>query len=265
MPTPPPPTSTRSFVYALDLTWGIWRGLSLRGTFSLLHIMASKSGTGMDEAEAAGTVDESSLGIGDTPVVLEYLFRSRDATPSPWSFGFGAGAYLPTGTGVREDFPSNSSFVSGTVDPVLALSGSLNPIPAFGFYAHGVGRLVVGENGDGYRAGSSFVYGAGVRLRFSGSLGFSFGLNVLHKLADERAPDRDDGTHMEMTFEEGSGGSWLYLAPALSYLFVKGPLEGLSFQLSLQAPVYQRVNGIQLADDLGATLAVGYGFSMYGS
>jgi hypothetical protein len=257
-----PSTNARSLVYSLDLTWGIWKGLSLRGTFSVLQLMAEEvepsNGGGTD------TVKSSAVGFGDTPVILQYLFQSGSEFPSPWTFGLGAGAYLPSGTGIKEDFPSNSTFVSGTTDPVISLSGSYNTTPEFGIYAHGLSRVVVAESNDGFRAGSSFMYGVGFRLRYFGSLGLSLGLNALHKLED-REPEQDGtGAVMNMGIEEGSGGSWIFLAPALSYLFIKGPLSGFSIQLSCQLPVYQFLNGAQVAEDFNVTLGLGYGFQIYG-
>ena len=47
-------------------------------------------------------VKERSVGVGDTPLLLQHLFQSRNKIPSPWNVGIGAGVYLPTGTGIAE-------------------------------------------------------------------------------------------------------------------------------------------------------------------
>ena len=252
---------TRSLVYSIDANWGIWKGLALRGTFSVLQIMAT-------EEDHTGDGDsrrhkERSIGIGDTPLLLQYLFQSRGQVPSPWSVGVGAGAYFPTGRGVADDFPSNSTFVSSTTDPLISLSAAYNLLPEFGLYCHGYSRIIVAEGKGGFRAGSSFLYGGGIRVRYFGSLALSIGVNVLHKLKDKQPEahlaETDTGSHQD----EGTGGNFVYLELGLNYLFTKGLLEGLSIQIATQLPVYQFVYGVQLVENFNFIFSIGYGFSVY--
>jgi hypothetical protein len=62
-----------------------------------------------------------------------------------------------------------------------------------------------------------------------------------------------------------SGGDFFYLTPALSYMFVRGPLAGLAFYATAQIPLRQRLNGTQLAEDFSLTIGVAYGFQLFGS
>ncbi len=234
---------TSSRIYTLNATAGIWRGLSLKTTFPLLDVTAK-------DAEH-GTVRE--WAIGDMPLVASYLFSSG-TMPRDWTFTVGAGAYLPTGSSLKTDIPSNPNFVSGTVDPIATLAGSYDFMPHFGLLAHAFSRIIVAENTDGYRAGNSFLYGAGARIRYFGTFVVAAVVNALHRLED-----RHDGVEEGMT-----GGDWIFFAPSIGYLFTKGAMTGLSLMLSAQIPVYQRLNGRQLAENFNATLQLGYGFNVFG-
>jgi hypothetical protein len=119
----------------------------------------------------------------------------------------------------------------------------------------GFSRLVAYDNSDGYRAGHSLVYGGGVRYRLWRSLLPSVGLLALHRLNDTK-----QGAEVS-----DAGGDWLYLTPGLGYMVLKGPLAGLSLNIVGQIPLFQHLNGTQLAEDFSLSFAVAYGFQLFGA
>jgi hypothetical protein len=229
---------TSARIYAFDVGVGIWRGLSARMVLPLL-----------DASFSTATESGRAVGLGDLSLTARYqLLDGR-----PWSAALAAGAYLPTGDQVRGDIPSNPNFVSGTVDPVFAGEAGYDFRWGLGLYLQAFWRAVAYES-DGYRAGHSLTYGGGMRFRIWRSLLPSFGLTALHRLQDHKsgAPQSD------------TGGDWLYVSTGASYLVIRGPLAGAGIGFQLQLPVYQRLNGMQLAEDVNLTLFLSYGFQLFG-
>lgn len=274
----PNEATTNSRVYSFNFGWGVWKGLSLSSAFTVLDVTARETETFFPPDGASGEGlkahhKEHHFGIGDLPVLICYQFN-EGSMPPRWQLRLGSGVYLPTGSSFDTEIPSNSNFVSGTVDPAINVDGSMAINAVIGIYAQGFGRLVLYENEDEFRAGSTILYGGGIRLRHFESLVFAFGLNALHKLEDTmgNAIDHDaaglsrenssDLSAMDMA-EEGSGGHWVYFAPSLSYLVLKGALTGWSLIASAQVPLYQHLNGVQLAEDFNVSFNIGYGFELY--
>jgi hypothetical protein len=230
-----------SRVYTFHAGLGLWRGLSARLTFPMLEVAFS-------EGDDSG----SDFGIGDLSVLMHYGW-SLGSIRSPLRIGISAGSFLPTGGSVQSDIPSNPNFVSGTVDPQLGLDLTYDLEFGLGFYARGLARLVIYENGDDYQAGHSLVYMAGLHYRFFRSLMPALGLTFLNKL-----PDQQNGAQVGDT-----GGDWVYINPSLSYVFTSGPVAGLRLMVTAQVPVYQFVHGAQLGEDFSLTFGVAYGFELF--
>ncbi|MDJ0764413.1 MAG: hypothetical protein QNJ97_15660 [Myxococcota bacterium] len=233
---------TSSRIYTLDVSYGIVKGLSVKTTLSFLDVIASN--------DVSGKVHE--FGMGDIPVVASYLFQ-QDEIPAKWRLNVGLGVFVPTGKSFKNDIPSNPNFVSGTVDPLATAYWSYDIRAALGLFSHAFTRVVLDENKDKYRAGSTILYGAGARLRYFETFVIALGINVLH-----RFKDKENGEASAMT-----GGDWVFFSPTLSYLFATGTLSGFSMRISAQVPIYQRVNGMQLAEDFNIFTGVGYGLQLY--
>ncbi len=232
---------TSSRIYGFEAAMGIWRGLSARVSFPLLEV---------DFAE--GGESGSEFGLGDLSLWLRYGV-AFGGVRKPLRLGVAIGAFFPTGGTVQSDIPSNPNFVSGTMDPLLSLDASYEINSMVSVFTRVFTRMPSYENTDGYQAGASFVYMGGLQFRLFESLMPSIALTGLNRIGDQQ-----DGATVP-----DSGGDWIYLTPGLAYAFTGEMLRGLSLYASAQIPVYQFLNGTQLAEDFNLTLGLAYGFGLF--
>lgn len=133
-------------------------------------------------------------------------------------------------------------------------SGSLSPVLG-GFYSQKLGnvnlsgnliyRLSGGENVHGYKFGDEFQYTAGIAYRPLKGVRLSMQLNGIHT-----GYDYDGGAKVDNT-----GGRWIYLTPSLTI----GHGE-ISYQTTVQKPLYRYVNNSQLTSDYVFTFRAWYTF-----
>lgn len=177
--------------------------------------------------------------IGDAIVMGRYLITEPAQNHGLWIFT-GLGMRLPTGsaqpeydwgTGISRDPVLQPG--SGTLDPILA--GSIGyDFDKIGVFANSVFRHTGGENIYEYRFGDELQAGLGVAHGLSSGLEGNLAANAIFT-----GHDKDKGQEVANT-----GGSWLYLTPTLT-------IHGgqLRAAVSLQLPLYQRVNQSQLVSD----------------
>lgn len=241
-------------VYTLEAGLGLWRGLSARVTFPLLDVSAEESGH-----------TDRQFDIGDLSARLSYQWVL--ARPDRrLVLGVNGGAWLPTGgRGGESEIPSNANFVSGTVDPQVGGYASFDTESGLGLHLMAQLRAPVYEQ-RGFQAGFTAVVGGGLHVQLGASA-----LPSLDVVALKRGEDQDSGaahdamgTGMGAMDDEGSGGTTVYVAPGLTWRMPGGPLAGFAATGRVQIPVYQHLNGVQLAEQFSLSLAVSYAFAVFG-
>ncbi|POZ62091.1 hypothetical protein [Chromobacterium alticapitis] len=238
---------TLGFDYAFSPAWG------LNVQIPYLDRKHSTLGTGSDGANLAdGAYDSSTSGLGDIKAIGRYqgFAEARD-------FGLLFGLKLPTGshtqTGVSTD-PANPGAAApidrglqpgtGTTDAIVGAYyfGELNR--SWHYFTQATIQSALAPS-DQYRPGTGVNLNLG--LRYTGFTGWMPQLQLNARYVQHDAGDNADTV--------STGGTLVYLSPGLTV-----PLTRQTSLYSFaQLPIYQHVNGVQLAPRY--TLSVGARFS----
>lgn len=187
--------------------------------------------------------------VGDVRVKLRYQPGRRHAGDLKWSLN--GGLKLPTGkTDARnaDGDEAERSLQPGTGTTDLLLGGGLAYAPLSlpgNLFANLSVQLPLDEN-DGYRPGWRTALQAGWQYPVSGKL------DLLLQASLQRT-GRDRGANAE---PEDSGLTEAALVPGVAYAWSKN----LMLHAQIELPVYQKVNGIQLAHDYA--LSAGFSLSL---
>jgi hypothetical protein len=235
--------------YSINPDWGI--------NLQLPYIMRSHStlGTasdGVTPGDGGGQYDSRTSSIGD----LKLIGRYQGFMPEH-NFGVMFGLKLPTGSHTDTAMSSDPSAPgpapidrglqpgTGTTDAILGAYYMDTLSQNWDYFVQGIVQKALNSS-DHYRPGDGANLNLG--LRYMGNAAFTpqIQLNVRRVLHDTGA-DADTVS---------TGGTLVYLSPGISV--------PVSQQVSLygfvQLPVYQKVNGVQLAPRYTATLGLRYSF-----
>lgn len=201
-------------------------------------------------AEGETTLSSShSSSIADVRVLARYQgFSPQHDT------GIQFGLKLPTGshdvrfaTGTEAGNPLDRGLQpgSGTTDLLLGAYtfGTLNQ--NFDWFGQGLLQVAL-DSSDDYRTGASVNVNAGIRYMAHPRVTPQLQFNL-------RTQQRDSGEEADV---DNSGGTLLDLSPGLSVEITQG-LHAYGF---VQVPLYQRVNGFQLAPHWTASVGLHYAF-----
>jgi len=207
-----------------------------------------------EASDAAG--EESSTGVGDLQTRLHWTRAANG-----WAWGVSAGAYWPVGDLGGEALPANATFSSGTVDPSLGAFVALPRVAGWGCQLSTDTRLVVADNDDGSRLGSSFTAAIGWDRSITRRLDAQVAVTYFGRAADEAAPMDLGGGHMGHGDEpEDTGGDWLYLQPFLSMDLLVRPSFAVQATVGGRFPLVQNVRGTQLVESPSVSLGVAQTF-----
>lgn len=189
-------------------------------------------------------------GVGDVLASATYLVHSAP-TKDQTIFAITAGLRLPTGdSNPDHDWGYGNSRDPvlqpgyGTVDPLLGLSFG-RKLGRYGITATATARLSGGTNVHGYRYADEYQATAGASRALADWVDAGLSGALLTS-----AHDFDNGAMVQNT-----GGLWGYLIPQLTL-----KSTGVSFEPSVQIPVYSFVNGGQLVSD--AIYSIGLTFDV---
>lgn len=204
------------------------------------------------------TIQTDSEGLGDIRVSALKKVYGRDGN----RLHMNVGVSLPTGatdeendSGVRLPYPMQLG--SGTLDLMPGLTW-FNQRGWGAFGAQVMGTIRTGLNSEGYALGNQFEVSPWVQKRFDDAWSGSVRLKYLNwgkiRGFDSEIPN------MPSTGDEGNfGGSRVDLGLGVNFLLRDGMMENHRFSLEYSVPVFQELNGLQLALDSMATL--GWQFS----
>ena len=183
-------------------------------------------------------------GIGDVQVLARYRFYKDMHSNAGVRFGL----KLPTGSihkkNSEEEAERTLQLGSGSVDSLLGAyynhhNGNI------GWFAQGMWQQTISER-DNFKLGTKLSANVGVSYYATPDLSFMLQLNALHKA-------KDSGANAE---PNDSGGSTISVSPGVSYR-VMGNTQLYGF---LQNPLYQRLNGAQLAADWSIAFGINTAF-----
>lgn len=181
--------------------------------------------------------------LGDIRLVARYQgFAGLPGT------GVLAGLKLPTGN-TRDTFSDGSALDrslqpgTGSTDGLIGLYGAGALDRDFDWFAQAVFQSALVTR-DGYRPGNSLNLNAGLRYMSLGALAPQLQLNYLDKT-------RDGGVSGDPA---ATGGRLLHVTPGVGYTLS----PRLSLFANVQLPLYQHVNGLQLATTANYSLGLHY-------
>ena len=240
--------ATLQLDYKSKNDWGV--------NVQLPYIIRSHStlGTASDGAVAGpggGQYDSRTSSLGDAKIIGRYEGFSANH-----NWGLLLGIKLPTGSYQREGIssdPTESGSVpidrglqpgTGTTDAIVGsyYGDALNK--NWDYFAQGFFQSAMNSK-DNYRPGNSANLNIGLRYRAWSQWTPQIQINT-------RFVERDTGTNADNV---STGGTLIYLSPGLSFAVN----EKVSIYGFLQLPLYQHVNGVQLATRY--TLSLGSHFS----
>jgi hypothetical protein len=230
--------ATLALDYGIDSNWGLQVALPW---FDRSHATIAEDDTDVSTSHDSG--------IGDVRVLGRYVgFDTQHHT------GFEFGLKLPTG---KFDSPFRSGpqegqmldrgvqLGTGTTDVMLGLYNFGAILPDWGYFAHALVQVPLTSR-DAFKPGAGINLNFGVRYTGFAAIEAQLQLNA-------RVEKRESGANADV---ENSGAALLYLSPGLTWK-VTPRLSAYAF---VQAPLYQRVNGLQLEATQLASVGLHYLF-----
>lgn len=183
--------------------------------------------------------------IGDARLTLRHQAAGRHASEMSWSLQ--GGLKLPTGrTDVRnadgDEAERSVQPGSGTTDLLLGGGLAYAPLSLTGSLFSNLTLQAPLNEKDGYQPGWRASVQAGWLIPVTGKLDLILQGNLLYV-------GRDRGIHAE---PDDSGRTEMALVPALAYALSRN----LSVYGQLELPLYQNVNGVQLAHDYAVSVGL---------
>jgi hypothetical protein len=195
----------------------------------------------------------SAEGQGDAIALVKWRFHRWDAPHEALNVALLVGAELPTGDDRERDdgvlVPPELQPGSGSLDGLVGVAATYEPrrwrFNAAALYKH------AGEGHD-YRAGDEWLFelAAGNRFWLEPYPGPFMRFDLLLR---QRHADRSQQDGMLV---HDSGGDLTTLGANLAFR----PRPALDFQLAVETPIDEQVNGTQLASGTTVTLNFGYRF-----
>ena len=201
---------------------------------------------------AAGDIDVSTshdTGIGDLRIVGRYSgFDAQRST------GLLFGIKLPSGnfTDTFDTGPQQGEIVdrglqlgSGTTDALVGIYNFGALSQDWGYFGQALLQQPL-DSRAGFKPGTGINVNFGLRYTASATFEPQLQLNA-------RAEQREQGVNADV---ENSGATLVYLSPGVTW----NPTRRLSVYAFVQAPIYQRVNGLQLEATRFASIGLHYHF-----
>jgi hypothetical protein len=199
------------------------------------------------------TTRTAAKGPGDAVALAKWRFHRWDAPHEALNVALLVGAELPTGADRERDngtlVPADMQPGTGSWDPLLGIAATYEPrrwrFNAAALYKH------AGEAHD-YRAGDEWLVelAAGHRFWLEPYPGPFMRFDLILRYRNE------DRAHQSGMIVHDSGGELTTLGANLAFR----PRPALDFQLAVETPISEQVDGTQLGAGTTVTLNFGYRF-----
>ena len=253
------PVSMDMIKYTLTAGYGFSPGF--KGFISLPYLhntmdMIMSNGVGLGWMNM--TMEPISAPGDATVMGLYRIYRDREIRPSrALTAGFG----VKTATGSSTEASASGKLVhahmqpgTGSWDPLLSLlyTRMMNPF----LMQTDVTHQFTTRNRQGYEFGDSTAINLGGTYAVAREFNVNAGLTYLHA---GKASDRDGkytNLNSLMDDQANTGGDSVWIAPGLQVL----PFKNAMFDVKLQFPVWEDVNGIQLVTSYRLVVGMAYRF-----
>jgi hypothetical protein len=188
-------------------------------------------------------------GIGDVRIVARYSGFDAQRTT-----GFMFGIKLPTGNADDrfETGPQQGQIVdrglqlgTGTTDVIIGAYHFGAFSPDWSYFGQITAQQALNSD-DGFKPGTGLNVNLGIRYNATDTIVPQLQLNA-------RAEKREEGINADIA---NSGATLLYLSPGVTWT----PVRKFSVFAFIQAPIYQRVNGLQLEATRFVSVGMHYHF-----
>jgi hypothetical protein len=235
--------------YSPNLDWGI----NLQAPYIFRsHSTLGTASDGTTPGPGGGQYDSSTASIGDMRVVGRYQgFTAKHNIGALLGFKLATGSYTETGDSTDPASPGPVPIDkglqpgTGTTDIIFGAYYNNAINKDWGYFTQVMYQAALYAT-DGYRPGNTFNANVGVRY-----VGFDYVVPQLQFNFKDSA--RDSGANADIF---STGGTLLYVSPGL----VAAASDRVSMYAFLQVPVYQDVNGVQLAPRFIPSVGVRYSF-----
>jgi hypothetical protein len=235
--------------YSFNPSWGV--DLQVPYIFRS-HSTLGTASDGVTPGDGGGQYGSRTSSLGDVKIIGRY----QGFTPQH-NFGVLFGVKLPTGA--HDDTAQSSDPTapgpvaidrglqpgSGTTDAILGVYYMDTLNKNWDYFAQGMVQRAM-DSSDQYRPGDGINLNVGLRYMGNAYVMPQLQLNVRHV-------ERDEGAQADTI---STGGTLAYLSPGVTV-----PIsQKISLYSFVQLPVYQNVNGVQLAPRYTATMGARYSF-----
>jgi hypothetical protein len=246
-------TENNYLTLGVDYSWSREWGINLQMPYIIRsHSTLGTASDGTTPGAGGGQYDSRTSSLGDLKLVARYQGFSEAC-----NYGILFGLKLPTGshseTGNSTDATTPGPVPidrglqpgTGTTDAILGVFYSDAINENWDYFGQAMYQKALYYN-DGYKPGDGVNVNLGTRYAGFGRVSPQLQLNFRHV-------EHDEGANADTV---STGGSLLYISPGVS-LSVTRHFSVYSF---LQFPLYQYVNGVQLAPRYTASAGVRYAF-----
>jgi outer membrane putative beta-barrel porin/alpha-amylase len=236
-----------------DQTWTLSGHYGLRNDLQLSLLVPYVSRV-LELQDPFGPDRFSSEGLGDVEALVKWRFYRWDAPHKALNLSVLGGLELPTGSDDEKDhgiqLPPQLQPGSGSIDPILGLASTYEP-GRWRFNALALYKLNT-ENDDDFRFGDQLLAELAVGNRFwlEPYPGPFMRADLMLRYRSEGRSTMDGDT------VPSTGGQLVTAGANLAFR----PRPSLDFQLAVEIPIHEDVNGIQLAQDFRVSFSFGFRF-----
>lgn len=208
----------------------------------------------LEQRDPTGPDHLRAEGLGDVATLVKWRYYRWDAPGEALNLSGIVGLEWPSGSdderGGGERLPPELQPGSGSFDPMAGLAATYEPrrwrFNAFGLYKHN------SRNNRGDRFGDEVFceVAAGNRFWLKPYPGPFLRADVMFRYRNQQRAEQDN------LGVRDTGGDLVTAGANLAFR----PRPSLDFQLAVEVPVYERVNGTQLGQQISVSLAFGYRF-----